>query len=258
MLLRWFPVYRREIKTYLQSPGVYVVTSFFFGLAGLFFFQLLWRFVQVSQNYQLRYQFGLEKINVTEIVISNTFDLLNSLMLFAMPILTMRLISEEKKLGTFELLATMPLRDWDILLGKFFACLTVAGFLLVLCLIFPGVVMKYGEPEIPVIVACYVGLFLIVMAYSAFGLFASSLTESQIAASIITFSGLLVFYLVGNLALAETGTVATILKTLSVLQHSEKFTKGVINLTDVLYFVLFTLFFLVMTAKVLEARRWRV
>ena len=255
---RFYPVFRREIKAYIQSPAIYVVGGLYFAMAGLFFHDILVYFAQLSANPNMRSMTGIYELNLTQFVVRNTFGLLSFLMLFVAPLLTMRLIAEEKKSGTFELLVTCPIRDWDLLLGKFLACLSMVGAFLVVCMTYPIVLEILGQPETPVIASCYVGLFLISMSYIAFGLFASSVTENQIVSAIICFAGLLTFYVVGDLASAETGLVGSVLDAVSIRLHSMNFTKGVIELQDVAYFVLFTLFFLFLSAKVLQSRHWRV
>jgi ABC-2 type transport system permease protein len=258
MRLNFYPVYRREIKAYFQSPSLYIVAGLFFALAGLFFHDILIFFGNLSMDRNLQNIYGQMELNVTQFVVRNTFSLLTFLLIFVIPILTMRLVAEEKKSGTFELLVTCPLRDIDVLLGKYLSCLTILLVFLVISLAYPIVTIILGRPEQLVIATCYLGFFLLAMAYVAYGLFASSATENQIVAAIICFAGLLVFYLIGDLSAAELGRLGSILNALSVREHSVNFTQGVIDPKDVLFFVCFTFFFLFLTSRVLEARRWRV
>lgn len=258
MSVNFMPIYKKEVKTYLQSPGVYVVAGLFFALAGLFFQDILVFFSQMSINYQMRYRMGFPQLNMTQFVVRNTFSLINFLLLFVVPILTMRLFAEEKKSRTFELLVTYPFRDWELLLGKYFAALSVIVVLLIISFIYAIVMMIVGEPEVPVILSSYFGIFLLSMAYVAYGIFASSVTENQIVAAIITFAGLLLFYLIGDLASAQSGFFVRLFSELSVRLHAINFTSGVIETKDIAYFVLFSVFFLFLTARILESRRWRV
>jgi ABC-2 type transport system permease protein len=258
MRLNFYPVYRREMKAYFQSPSLYVIAGLFFALAGLFFYDILVFFVNLSMDRNLQNAYGQMDLNVTQFVVRNTFSLLNFLLIFVIPMLTMRLIAEEKKSGTFELLVTCPLRDIDLLLGKYFSCLSIIVLFFVVSLAYPIVTIAVGQPELPVIATCYLGLLLIAFAYVAFGFFASSVTENQIVAAIICFAGLLIFYLIGDLSAAELGRFGSILSALSLREHSANFTQGVIDGKDVVYFVFFTFFFLFLTARVLEARRWRL
>ena len=251
-------VYKRELKQYFQSPGTYVALAFFFILSGALFTLIIGDFVELSmkagdaaaQTTQTK-----QPLNATESVVTQLFLALNFVMLFVIPMLTMRLIADEKKSGTFELLASTPLSDWDILLGKFFAALTVGASMLAVCMIYPVICSFYTHIESPVVVACYLGLFLLIISYTAFGTFASALSDSQIVAGVLSFVGLLVFYMVGMLF--KAGFLGLVGAAFSLKQHSENFTKGIISLSDVTFFVLFSAFFLYVTAQILDARRWR-
>jgi ABC-2 type transport system permease protein len=258
MRLKFYPVYRREMKAYFQSPSLYIIAGLFFALAGLFFHDILVFFANLSMDRNLQNAYGQTELNVTQFVVRNTFSLMNFLLIFVIPIITMRLIAEEKKSGTFELLVTTPLRDIDLLLGKYLSCLTILILFCMISLTYPLVTDIVGRPERAVIATCYLGLLFIAMAYCAFGLFASSVTENQIVAAIICFAGLLIFYLIGDLSAGELGPLGSLLSALSLREHSTNFTQGVVDYKDILYFVLFTFFFLFLTARVLEARRWRL
>jgi ABC-2 type transport system permease protein len=237
---------------------VYVVAGVFFALSGLLFQDILIYFSQISINAELRYSAGMPELNMTRFVVTNTFGLFNFLLLFMIPLLTMRSFSEEKKSGTFELLVSYPLNDWSLLLGKYLAALSIIILILVVSLVYPAVMFVVGEPELPVILSSYLGLLLISMAYVAYGIFSSSITENQIVAAIMTFAGLLFFYLIGDLASTQTGMLVNLCDSISVRLHSMGFTSGLIESPDVAYFILFTGFFLFLTARVLESRRWRV
>lgn len=258
MRINILPIYKKEIKLYLQSPSVYVVGGLFFALAGLFFQDILVFFSQMSVSAQMRYRLGFFELNMTQFVVRNTFSLINFLLLFVVPILTMRLFAEEKKSGTFELLVTYPFRDWELLIGKYLAALSIIALFLLISVVYALLMIIIGQPEVPVILSSYLGIFLLAMAYVAYGIFASSLTENQIVSAILTFAGLLVLYLIGDLAAAETGFLSTLLDAISIRLHAVNFTIGVIETKDIAYFILFTVLFLFLTARVLESRHWRV
>jgi len=198
--------------------------------------------------------------NATQFVLTNSYYMIHFLLLFTLPILSMRLIAEERKSGTLELLVTNPVRDWGLLLGKYVAALAVVGILLVLTLPYPlAVQLLGGQPEWNVVWSCFIGLALISAAYLAFGLFASSLTESQVVAAVVSYIGLFLFYISGGL-LGSLGsdTARAIGSALAVEPHFNPFTSGRIGLIDVAYFLLFSLFFLFLSAQVLGMRRWKV
>ncbi len=270
MLREIMAVYKREIKAYFTSPAIYVVIGLFLAFVGWQFYYLLNFFVNMSdqaQNPQM--SMGMPPVNITEIVVRSMFGLISFLLMFIIPMLTMRLFSEEKRLGTFELLVTCPLRDWSILLGKFFAAFTVGFVIWLFCLIYPVITqwVSANQAETPVIVVSNIGLLFIIAAYVAFGVFASSLTENQMLSAILTFVGLLVFWIIGRMDMGAGKTwelwglnvpVDAILGGLCVLTHSENFGRGLLALSDMAFFAFFSIFFLAITAKILEARRWRV
>ncbi|MCX7014404.1 MAG: ABC transporter permease subunit [Candidatus Sumerlaeota bacterium] len=269
MLREICPVYKREMKAYFSSPAIYVALGLFLAFVGLQYHYIIKYFVMVSQQKMMSQEGmygGMPPINLTEIVVGSMFGLINFLMLLVVPIFTMRLFSEEKRLGTFELLVTCPLRDWSILLGKYLAALTVGLITLAFCLVYP-ITTQYisgGQAENSVILVSYLGLVLVVAAYVAFGVFASSVTENQMLSAILTFVGLLSFYLVGRMDYGKGAMLfgkvewADIFSALCAYTHSEPFSKGMLALPDVAFFLMFTVFFLIITAKILEARRWRV
>lgn len=250
-------VFKRETCHYLQSPGTYIALAFFLILAGALFTLILSDYTMLSAKVQMGEGLpdGDAPLNPTIRIVTQFFSAMNFLVLFLAPILTMRLISEEKKAGTFELLVSTPLDNFEILLGKYFAALLMGTLVLVLSLVYPGIALMISNPEVSVLISCYAGLFLIMVAYMALGLFASSVTESQIAAAVLSFVGLLLFQMVDWLF--KKGTLGTIAAELSVRHHSEPFTEGVIGASDVAFFILFAVFFLFLSAQALDSRRWR-
>jgi ABC-2 type transport system permease protein len=254
----FWAVFKRELRQYLQTPGTYVALAFFLILSGALFTLIVGDYLSASAQVTSGGKplgEGELPLDPTARIVTQLFSTLNFLMLFLIPILTMRLISEEKRSGTFELLVSTPLGNWSILLGKYLAGLAMGTFLLAVCGIYPLLCRTFCRPETPVVLSCFLGLFLIVLAYTAFGLFASSLTESQIASAVLSFAGLLLFQMVGWFF--KTGLLGAVATRLSIYQHSDSFTRGVVASNDVLFFFLFTIFFLFLTAQSLDARRWR-
>jgi ABC-2 type transport system permease protein len=249
-------VYGRELMEYLHSSGTYVALAFFFLLAGASFVSIVTEFSDLyAKAHSNALTDELPKVNVTEQVITPFFLLLDFLMVLVVPMLTMRLVADERRSGMFELLVSTPLDNVDILLGKYFAALTIGWFMLVGCSVFPILCIAYAEPEIPVILACFVGSAFLVAAYTALGVFASALTENQIAAGAISLVGLLLFHLINTLI--KMGRIGVFAGALSLRQHYETFTHGVVALQDLVFFVLFVAFFLFLAVQVLDARRWR-
>ncbi len=254
----FWAVFKRELRQYLQTPGTYVALAFFLILSGSLFTLIIGDYLTASAQVTSGGKplgEGELPLDPTVRIITQLFSTLNFLMLFLIPILTMRLVSEEKRSGTFELLLSTPLGNWSILLGKFLAGLSMGALLLALCGVYPLLCRSFCQPETPVVLSCFLGLFLIIVSYTAFGLFASSLTESQIASAVLSFAGLLLFHMVGWLF--KSGTLGAVASGLSIYQHSDSFTRGVVASHDVVFFILFTIFFLFLTAQSLDARRWR-
>ena len=262
----FWSVYKRELKTYLQSPSTYVVIALFFLYIGREFQDSMFRFsIDSSMAGQQNY-FGqvMPSPDVTQAVIRRLFGAIFFVILFTIPLLSMRLIAEERSRGTFELLVTSPISDWAILLGKYFALVTIGLLIIGFSVLYPLIVWWAGSsnqsaPEWPVVISCWIGLFLIFATYAAFGLMASSFTENQITAGVITLIGLLLWFLLGiGQGFQDYPQLANILREFSAISHVENFVKGVLVLKDFAFFILASFLFLFIASKTLDARRWRV
>lgn len=255
-MTRMLAIYRKELGFFFHSIIAYVVLTIFLLLAGYFFYNLLAYFnllsMQAMQNPLLAQQ-----LNITEGVLQPLFGNISIVLLLILPLLTMRLLSEERKSGTAELLFTYPISDWDALLGKYFATLTVFALMLACTLLYPLLLDKYAEPEFGPLVSGYLGLFLLGMAFIAMGLFFSSLGENQIVAGILTFGFGLLFLIIGWMAPFVSPTLAKVINQLSIIEHLDSFTKGVIDTNDIIYYLNFSIFFLFLSSRVLESNRWR-
>lgn len=259
MRLDFMPIYRRETRAIFQSPALYVMLGLFFFLTGLIFLEYVANFIDLS-NEQVRQIYGISQpLNFTESVVRNTFGAMQFLYMFIFPILTMRLIAEEKQSGTFELLVTSPVSDWGIVIGKFLAMMAVNLLIILLSLVYIAFMFWIGQPDGSVIVSCMIGLFLVGVAYSAFGLFASSLTSSQVIAAVVSFVALLLIYLINEfLVIKSSGWLGYFVEDLSLLRHSDNLLKGLIRVEDIAYFILFTFVSLFLARIVLKSRHWRV
>ena len=246
--MNFLPVYVRELRSYFTSPIAYVVMLFFLLLTGIFFMVFIGDFNMASMNAG---QYGPRTLNVTQSVIRPLLGNMSVILLFVMPLITMKPFAEERKSGTAELLFTFPLSDLDLLLGKFLAVLSLFGVMLALTTVFPAFVAAYSEPEMGTLVSGYLGLALMSMAFIALGLFISSLTENQIIAAVATFGMLLIFWII-----QWTGN-SPVLRHLSVLEHFNNFAQGMIDTRDVVYYVSFALLWLFLTLRVLESKKWR-
>jgi len=247
---------KREIKSYFYSPIAYVVIVMFGVIAGWFFFTSMSFYSLLSfqsmQNPYIRYQ-----LNLTEMVIRPMFGNISIIMLLMLPVVTMRLFSEEKKTGTIELLLTYPVSDLQALLGKYIAALCVFLVMLLFTIVYAFLMAWFGTPESGPLITAYIGLLLMGASFIALGLFASSLTENQIVAAIIAFGALLLFWVVGWAASITHGTFADLLRFISITDHFDNFAKGVLDTSDLVYYATFIIFFLFLTLRVLDSKRWR-
>jgi len=252
----FWPIFKRELRAYFVSPIAYVVMVMFLIIAGYFFYSsfAFFNFIgfQAMSNPMMA-----RNLNVTEGVLRPLYGNLGVILLFLMPLLTMRLFAEEKKQGTIELLLTYPVRDWAAVLAKFAACLTVYTLMLALTGLYPLLLIIFSRPEVGPILAGYLGLFLLGAAFIALGALASSLTENQIVAAALSFGFLLLFWVIGWSAQFASGPLGQVLSHLSLLDHFDSFPKGVIDTKDVIFYLNFMVFCLFLTLRSLESHRWR-
>lgn len=261
----FWPVYKRELKTYLQSPSTYVVLALLFLIVGAIFQDLLARFSAMSMQAQLQ-MMGMSQQqapNATEMLVRPVFQIMSSLILFTIPLLAMRLVADEKSRGTFELLVTCPISDWAILLGKYFALVTVGFAIVLLSAVYPLIVAWLGKSnqayvEWPIVLSCWIGLLLIFASYAAFGLMASSFTENQITAGVITLIGLILWNVLGAFGLESLPRVREVMQEATASGHTENFINGVLMLKDFVFYILTSFLFLFIASKTLDARRWRI
>lgn len=256
-------IYKRELRAYLHSASSYVVLALFFLIMGLFFVDVMDRFSEASERAGETLFGNINPPNVTQVVVRTMAQLMVSLILFMVPLLSMRLIAEEKSRGTFELLVTNPVDDWGILLGKYFALLTLGVGIIALCLIYPALAWWTGlgnesSPEWPVVISSWIGAVLLLAAYAAFGVMTSSFSENQMTAGVSCLIGLIVWNILGVFEVERFPEVGEVLNELAAGTHTESFVNGVIELKDVVYFVLAAFAFLFIASKTLDARRWRV
>jgi ABC-2 type transport system permease protein len=254
--MRVWPVFKKEMRLYFASPVAYVVFFFFLLISGYFFSSIFAFFNLISMQSAMNPAFARD-LNVTEGVIRPLFSNISVILLFLMPMLTMRLFAEEKKSGTIELLLTYPIRDGEVLIGKYAAAVTLYVIMLGLTALYPGMVAAFASLESGPLITGYLGLFLLGATFLAIGVLASSLTENQIVAAFANFGVLLVFWVIGWSADLAGPVWGKLLSHLSILEHFESFAKGVIDTKDVIYYLNFTILCLFLTLRSLESKRWR-
>lgn len=242
---------RKELSSYFAGPLVYVVAAVFYALSGFFFYTQLIYFVQ--------YGFGLNIIgNFWVAFLAGAPYSVSMVLLLVVPLLTMRSLAEEKRLGTIELLLTYPLRDGTIVAAKFGACTIVLALLLAGTLAYP-LFLTTGMQTLPwqPLAASYLGLLLLGVSFIACGIFISSLTDSQVVAAVGTLGLLVLFWAVSWNEAATNPAALRVAAAFAMFDRFEPFAKGVIDAGDVTYFLAVTAFFVFCTLRVLEARHWR-
>ncbi len=235
-------IFRRELGAYLRSPFAWVIAAVLLLVDGILF-----------QGYALQGE------QLSAIVLERFFYFSSGVSLAAGLLLSFRLISEERQTHSLVLLNTSPVRDTQIVLGKFFAALVFLGILLVLSLYMPLLIKVHGKISGAQIFVGYFGLFLIGSAALSIGLFASALAKNQLVAGVTALAILFVMLLLYLFAKRLDGTVRDVLQQLDLwwIHFQNGFMRGVLNLKDVIYYVAVTYFFLLLAVKTLEAKRWQ-
>jgi ABC-2 type transport system permease protein len=245
----------KELKAYFSSPIAYIVLGFWALLYGYFFVAILQFFVR--QSMQMNQFQGPGAMNVNQQLIRPLVQNVTILVLFLMPMVTMRTYAEEKRSGTIELLLTSPITDWQIILGKFFGAMSLYLACLGVTLIHLALLFMYGRPEWKPIVTAYLGLVLLGGCFISVGLFISSLTKNQIVAGMVTFAVFLLLWIITWIGSFSGPTVDRLTQYLSIVQHLDDFGKGVLDTTHIIYYLSFITFGLFLTAKSVDTERWR-
>ena len=228
----------KEIQIYFGGPTAYIVGLIFLGLTGFFFAQ------------------DLESA-FPEASLGSFFQWAPLLLILMAPTLTMRLLAEEQKLGTIELLLTSPVRDWEVVLGKYLASLVFLLATLSLTLFYTLLLAVFANPDPGPIYSGYLGLVLLAAVGLSVGMLTTTLTSNQIVAAVVAMGILLALYFVGVASGVAGGVGSTVINEIGLDSHFEDFAKGIIDTKHIVYFVSLTIFFLFLTVRALESRRWR-
>lgn len=247
----------RDIRSMFLSPIAYVVLTGFLLLAGWFFFNMLGQFSRMVVMYSGVEGADSSWLNLNDAVIAPLYQNLSTVLLIVVPMLTMRSFAEERSSGTFELLFTSPIGVTEIVLGKFLAGVFMVTVMLGLTLLFPLILVFYGNPETGLVGTGMLGLYLAAIAYVAIGNFTSALTSNQIIAAISALIILLMLLVVNWAADSAGATLGPILNYLSVSNHLGVLIRGVIDTSDLIYFFSLTLVFFFLTHRAVESARWR-
>lgn len=239
-------IYKKEIRSFLSSLIAYIVMIVFLATTGLFMWVIKGNTV---------FDFGIAGMQVM-------FDLAPYILVFLVSAVTMRSFSEERRLGTIETLTTRPVSDLAIILGKFFACLTLVVFALLPTLIYYYSIKKLAMDGISVDTGAmwgsYLGLLMLGAAYTSIGIFASSLTDNQIVALITGMVLSLFFYLVLGMVgdIKALDSIGKSVEWFGLEYHYNSMSRGVIDTRDIIYMLSFSGVFIWLTKTVFESRKW--
>ena len=254
--MKIWAIFKKEMRLYFTSPVAWVVFTIFLLIAGYFFYSIFAFFTLASMQSAMNPQMGRD-LNVTDSVMRPLFSNISVILLLLMPLVTMRLFAEERRSGTIELLLTYPVRDGAVLAGKYLAALGLYAIMIGLTLLYPGIVVYFARLEWGPILTGYLGLLLMGATFIAVGVFASSLTENQIVASVATFGTLLIFWVISWASDSAGGALGRVLSHISLTEHFDSFSKGVIDTKDLIYYLNLTILALFLTLRSLDSKRWR-
>ena len=247
---------KRDLSSFFNSPIFYVVTTVFLIIYSYIFINILSFFSMQSMQSGQFQQMGIA-LNINEMVIEPSFQNMAVILLLIIPIVTMRSFSEEKKSKTFRLLLSSPIHLKEIVLGKFFACMIVVMVMVLLSSYSLGFIFMIAEPDIGPVLTGYLGVLLMAGCYVSIGIFASSLTENQIVAAVITFGFSLFMWVIGWGAQSADSSTGQVLEYLSIIEHLDRFLKGIIETSDLAYYLTFIILGLFLCHRVLDSNRWR-
>jgi ABC-2 type transport system permease protein len=244
----------KELKSYFSTPIAYVVIGFFALLFGYFFYAMVVIFNQQSL------QFGGAEggaVDINQQLIRPLFLNASVILLFVLPLITMRTYSEEKRSGTIELLLTSPVSDVEIILGKFLGAMALYAAMLAITVIHIGLLFSYGNPEWKVVVTGYLGLLLMGGCFISVGLLISSLTKNQIISGMVTFAVFLLLWVINWIASFTGPTTQSVLNYLSITDHFDDFTRGILDTKHLIYYFSVMSFGLFLTARSVDTERWK-
>jgi len=226
---------RRELSTFFLSPLAYIIGVAFLFISGFIFF-----FTAILNGIASLAQF---------------FNVISTVLLFILPLLTMRLLSNEARSGTLELLLTAPIRESEVVIGKFLATFLFFVILLIPTFIYLVILMYYGNPDLPVTFSSYLGIILLGNVLISFGILTSALFDNQFVAALLAVMVSLLFWLVGGLGVVIGGIAGFIFTYLSIQEHYADFVMGLITTNNIVYFFSLTVGLLFISTHILRIRR---
>ncbi|MFY9724384.1 MAG: ABC transporter permease subunit [Bryobacteraceae bacterium] len=250
-----FLICKKEFKGYFTSPIAYLLMAFF-GLIFGFGLYTATRDV-VRMGFQAQMMGQPQTVNLNDMIIRPLLGFASTVSLFLIPMITMRLIAEEKKTGTIELLLTSPVKDLQIILGKWFGAMLLYLCILGMSVIDIGMLFAWGKPDWRPVLVAYLGLILQGGCLLAIGEFISTLTKNQIIAGGVTFFVCLLLWLLSWFTAFDSGASAQVISYLSIVTHFDNFAKGVLDSKDVIFYLSMIFLALFITSRSMESLRWR-
>jgi ABC-2 type transport system permease protein len=246
---------RKDLLILFRSPLAYVIMFCFLVISGYFFVSAVGYYQLVSISLMQSAQAG--SVTIHDMLVMPFLQNAGVILLFFIPLLTMRGFSEEKRSGAFELLLSYPVSETSLVLGKVLSLAGLLAAMLLLSAVGPALLYMYAAPETGPLVIGYGGLFLMALSFSSLGLFLSSLTENQIVSASLSFAVLLILWLVNWARELVPDVLSPVVEAVSLLSHFEPFSQGVLAVADAAYYLCFTALFLWLTVLSLENQRWR-
>ena len=245
----------KEFRSYFTSPIAYAVMALFALIFGFGFYTATRDMLQLGLRAQMMGQ--QQPMSVNDQVIRPLLGFASTIALFMIPMITMRLLAEEKRTGTIELLLTSPVKDIEIVLGKWMGAVLLYMCVLGMSVLNVAMLFIWGKPDLKPVLVAYLGLLLQGGCLLAIGTFISTTTKNQIVAGGVTFFVCLLLWLLSWFTAFDTSASASVINYVSIVTHMDNFSKGIISMKDVLYYVTFIFFALFITNRALESLRWR-
>jgi ABC-2 type transport system permease protein len=246
---------RKELKSYFASPIAYILMAFFGLIFGFGFYTATRDMVRYSFQAQMMGQ--MAQMNVNDQIIRPLLGFASTIALFLVPMITMRTFAEEKSRGTIELLLTSPVKDTQIIMGKWLGAMLLYLCVLAMSIINIALLFAWGKPDLKPVLVAYLGLILQGGCLLGIGVLISTTTRNQIIAGGVTFFVCLLLWLLSWFTAFDSSAVSSVVGYLSIVTHFENFGKGVIDLKDTIFYFSMMFFALFLTARAMESLRWR-
>jgi len=250
----FWSIYKKELNSYFSSPLAYVLIGLFSLISGTIFFNLL---VSYSDGIQALPAEMTQQISFVEEVILRLFGNINFLFLFFIPLITMRLFSEEMKMNTIEVYFMAPIKDWLLVLVKMTVAFTLVLAMLIMTCVFPLVMFGAGIQDISTLSSAYLAIFFNALAYISMGVFFSSVSSNQIIAGLLSILGIMFLWMISwGSHLNSNYLISEIFNYIGITSHFERILKGLMGTQDIVYYMSFIIFFFILTTKSLGRRNW--